>query len=373
MRSIMGLIMTGGRNSRLKELSEIRSIAAMPIGGKYRAVDFSLSNMVNSGITNVGVPTQYNFRSLMDHLGSGKEWDLDRRYNGLFIFPPFLAGEGSGWYRGTADAMYNNITYLQHSREDYVVITTGNTVYKMSFNDAVSYHIDKDADITVIYREMSDFSQEDLSSLGIMKLDADERIIDFQEKPLNPDGNLGSTGIYIIKRTLLISLLQESVAHGGYDFVKDILIKQINKLKIYGYKFEGYWRPLSSIGLYYKCNMEMLNPEIRQALFVEGGSIFTKVKDEPPAKYNEEADVKNSIVADGCIVEGTVINSVLYRGVTVKKGAVIRDSIIMQGTIIEENADLEYSIIDKDVVITNGKTLKGEATWPLIVGKNAVV
>lgn len=373
MKSMMGLILTGGRNARLKELSEIRSVAALPIGGKYRAIDFALSNMVNSGITNVGITAQYSFRSLMDHLGSGKEWDLDRRYDGLFIFPPYLAGEGSGWYRGTADAMYSNLTYLKRSNEDYVVITTGNCVYKMSFNDALSCHIDKNADITIIYRDMKDFSQEDLSLLGIMNLDSEGRVTDLQEKPLNPKSSLGSMGIYIMKRTLLISLLQESVAHGNYDFVKDILIKNLNTLNIYGYKFDGYWRCLSSIQLYYKCNMELLDPEICNTLFVENGRIFTKVKDEPPAKYNEEADVKNSIVADGCIIEGTIINSVLFRGVTVKKGVVIKDSIIMQDSIVEENVQLEHVILDKDVLITSGKTLKGELNWPVIVGKKTVV
>ncbi|MCX7709543.1 MAG: glucose-1-phosphate adenylyltransferase subunit GlgD [Clostridia bacterium] len=373
MKSIMGLILSGGRNAKLKELSEIRSVAALPVGGKYRAIDFSLSNMVNSGITNVGILTQYSFRSLMDHLGSGKEWDLDRRYDGLFIFPPYLAGEGSGWYRGTADAMYNNLTFLKRSNEEYVVITTGNCVYKMSFNDALSYHIDKNADITVIYREMNDFSQEDLSLLGIMELDADGRVTDLQEKPLNPKGNIGSMGIYIMKRTLLISLIQESVAHGNYDLVKDILIKNLNTLKIYGYRFDGYWRCLSSIQLYYQCNMEFLNPDICNTLFMDGGKIFTKVKDEPPAKYNEEADVKNSIIADGCIIEGTVINSVLFRGVTVKKGVVIKNSIVMQDTMIEEDVKLEHVIVDKDSVITCGKELKGEANWPVIVGKGTVV
>ena len=171
----------------------------------------------------------------------------------------------------------------------------------------------------------------------------------------------------------MISLLEECAAHGNYDFVKDILIKKLGVLNIYGYKFSGYWRNLSTIELYYRCNMEMLVPEIRNQLFIENGRVYTKVKDEPPAKYNVEADVKNSIVADGCIIEGTVENSVLFRGVTVKKGAVIKDSIIMQGSIIQECSSLQYAILDKNVLLTRGKALKGESNWPIILGKDVVV
>ncbi|MCX7842384.1 MAG: glucose-1-phosphate adenylyltransferase subunit GlgD [Clostridia bacterium] len=373
MKNTMGIILSGGRNDRLKELSAKRSIAAIPVGSKYRAIDFILSNMVNSGITNIGILTQYSFRSLMDHLGSGKEWDLDRRKDGLFIFPPYLSGDSSGWYRGTADAMYNNLTYLKRSNEEYVIISTGNCVFKMSFDELLDFHKQKDADITIVYRDMHDFSKQDLSLLGIIQLDSDSKITDLQEKPLNPKGSMGSTGVYIMKRTLLISLLEESAAHGYYDFVKDILIKNVENLKIYGFKFSGYWRCLSSIPLYYNCNMEMLNPDIRRELFIDNGRIFTKVKDEPPAKYNEEAEVKNSIIADGCIIEGTVINSVLFRGVTVKRGALIKDCIVMQGSVIDESAFLEYCILDKNVVVSREKALKGESNWPVIVGKDTMV
>ncbi|MCX7922706.1 MAG: glucose-1-phosphate adenylyltransferase subunit GlgD [Clostridia bacterium] len=373
MNSIMGIILTGGKNYKLKELTSIRASAAIPVGGKYRAIDFVLSNMVNSGITNVGVLTQYSFRSLMDHLGSGKEWDLDRRNEGLFIFPPYLSGENSGWYRGSADAMYNNITFLKRSKEEYVVVAQGNCIYKMIFDDMLNYHIDKNADITIAYRDMNDFPAGELPHLGIMELGADGRITDMEEKPLNPKGTCASMGIYLIKRKLLITLLEEAVAHGNYDFVKDVLIKKINTLNIYGYRFDGYWRGISTIQMYYKCNMEFLNPAIREELFINNGKIYTKVKDETPAKYNEEAEVKNSIVADGCIIEGYVENSVLFRGVTVKKGAVIKDSIIMQGSVIEQDSTLQYAVLDKDVMITNGKYLKGEPNWPIIISKDVVV
>lgn len=373
MNNTMGIILTGGKNSRLKELSMERSISAVPFGGKYRAIDFALSNMINSGIRNVGIPTQYNFRSLMDHLGSGKEWDLDRKTDGLFIFPPYLSEYGTGWYKGTADAMYANLTFLKRSNEEFVVINQGYAIYNMNYTEMLEQHVDKDADITIACRQMDDLPREELSHLGIVERDSDQKIIDFQEKPLNPKGNFASLGIYIIKRKLLIDLLEDSAAHGYFDFVKDILIRRLNELRLYAFEFKGYWRPLSTIQLYYRANMELLDPAVRFELFVKNGKIFTKVKDEPPAKYNEEAVVKNAIVADGCIIEGTVENSILFRGVRIRRGAVVRNSIIMQNAEVFENASLNNCILDKNVAISFGKQLNGDRNWPLIVGKNVSV
>jgi glucose-1-phosphate adenylyltransferase len=373
MKNVMGIILTGGKHLNLNELTAKRTISAIPVGGKYRAIDFALSNMVNSGITNIGIITQYSFRSLMDHLGSGREWDLDRKNDGLFIFPPSFSGDDSGWYRGSADAIYKNLTFLKRSNEEYVVIAQGNCVYKMLFDDMLEYHKSKGADITIAYRDMTDFLPEELAQLGIMELDSDGRVVDLQEKPMTPGSCNGSMAIYIMKREFLISLLKESSAHGNYDLVKDIFVKKYDKLKIYGYKFGGYWRNMSTIQMYYRCNMELLNAEINRELFLENGKVYTKVKDETPAKYNDEADVRNSIVADGCIIEGTVENCVLFRGVTVKKGALVKDSIIMQGSFIEEDTSLQYAILDKNVALTRGRFLKGEPNWPIIVGKNVVV
>ncbi len=373
MTNTMGLILSGWKKPALKDLSYNRSVSAIPFGGKYRAIDFILSNMVNSGIKNVGVLTQYSFRSLMDHLGSGEEWDLDRRYDGLFIFPPTVSDEESGYYRGSADAMYHNLSFLKRSNEEYVVIAQGNGIFKMQMGDMLQYHIDKNADITLAYRKMHDYTTEELSSLGIIKIDEDNRIIDLQEKPLNPQSDLASIGIYLLRRTLLISLIEECIAHGNYDFVRDIMIRKLDKLNVCGYEFKGYWRNIYSVRNYYRCSMEVLDPAIREELFVRNGKIYTKVKDEAPAKYNEEAEVTNSIVADGCFIEGTVENSVLFRGVTVGKGAVVRNSIIMQGSVIEPDAIVEYAILDKNVVLTRGKYLKGDTDYPVVISKNSKV
>lgn len=374
MSNAMGIIITGGRKESMKELVAKRSVAAIPVAGKYRAIDFVLSNMINAGIDKVGVVTQYSFRSLMDHLGSGKEWDLDRRKDGLFIFPPFLAGDDSGWYRGSADGMHNNLTFLKRSIEEYVIIATGNTVYRKDFNELLEEHINSEADITIMYRDMSDMPEDELKNFGMLTFAEDGRIIDLQEKPANPIGQMGSTGVYVIKRELLIDLLLESHAHGHYDFVKDILIRKMDKLIIKGVEFKGYWRAMASIDQFYRCNMEMIDPSVNKEVFHTGiGRIFTKVKDETPTKYNEEAEVKHSIIADGCIIEGEVYNSVLSRGVKVGKGSVVRNSIIMQDSIIGENVQLDYVIFDKEVQIGNHKVLKGEESYPTIVAKHAKI
>jgi len=373
MSKFMGIVITGGRKDSMKELVAKRSVSAIPVGAKYRAIDFVLSNMVNSGIDKVGVVTQYSFRSLMDHLGSGKEWDLDRRNNGLFIFPPYLAGDESGWYKGSADGIHNNLTFLNRSKEEYVVIATGNCVYKMDYNALLESHIESQADITLMYRDMSDLDPSEWVNFGNLEINEDGRITDFQEKPVLPHGPLASTGVYVLKRTLLIDLIVESHAKARYDLAKDIIIRKLDQLNIKGYKFEGYWRSMSSIPMFYRCNMEIIDPAVTKELFEEGGRVFTKVKDETPTKYNEEAVVKESIVADGCIIEGEVYNSVLSRGVKVGKGTVIRNSIIMQDAVIGQNVSLDYVILDKEVKVNDAKTLKGEHSHPVIVGKHQEV
>lgn len=373
MNRVLGIIITGGRKESMGELTMKRSVAAIPVGGKFRAIDFVLSSMVNSGINKVGVVTQYSFRSLTDHLGSGKEWDLDRRHDGLFMFHPYLEGEGSGWYKGSADGLHNNISFLQRSKEEYVVLTMGNCIFTMDFKDLVESHIASDADLTVMYRDMSDLGAEDLKSFGMIELDANNKITNFQEKPLDPQGTLASTGVYILKRTLLIKLLVESYSMGRHDFVKGVVIHNLDNINVKGYEFKGYWRSMNSIQAFYKCNIEMIEPEVKKELFDTKGRVFTKVKDETPAKYNEEAHVRHSIISDGCIIEGEVYNSVLARGVKIGKGCIVKDSVIMQDTVLEEGSKIEYVILDKNVTIDAGKSLKGEEHYPVVVGKGAFV
>ncbi|RRD95884.1 glucose-1-phosphate adenylyltransferase subunit GlgD [Clostridiales bacterium COT073_COT-073] len=370
MNNIFGIITTGNQKPLLGELAMKRSVSAMPVAGKYRAIDFVLSNMVNSGIDKVGVVTQYSYRSLTDHLGAGKEWDLDRRNEGLFLFPPYLSMEHKGWYKGTADGMYQNISFLKRSHEEYVLIATGNCIYSTTYNGLLEKHIETGADITMMYYDMAGTPLEELREFGQIKVDETGRVVDLMEKPLSPKDTVVSMGVYVLKRELLIELLEESSSHGYYDFVRDILIRKVHELKIYGYEFKGYWRTVNSISWYYKINMDFLNKDVREDLFGGGKKVFTKVKDETPAKYNPEAEVKNSIIADGCIIEGYVENSILFRGVRVGKNSRVVNSIIMQGSVIENDVSLEHVIFDKEITITANHSLKGEVTAPMIVGKN---
>jgi len=373
MNSTLGIIITGDNNIKMKELTVKRSVAAVGYGGRYRAIDFVLSNMINSGINKVGVVTQYGYRSLMDHLGSGREWDLDRRMEGLCLFPPCYAGTDNIWYQGSADGMYHNMTFLCRSTEEYVLITTGNCIYKMDYTPLMEQHMKSGADISVCCRDMADLDPEELKHFGIVQMNEDNRIVEMNEKPMHPKGTMASMGVYLLKRTLLIELLEESASKGLYDFVRDILVRKVEDLNIIGYVFDSYWRSMSSIPLFYKANMELLQPEIRKELFIDGGKIFTKVKDETPSRYNEEAEVSNSIIANGCIIEGTVVNSVLFRGVKVGRGTVIKDCIVMQDTVIKDNVSLTNVILDKEVLISEGKVLKGEESYPIIVGKRVII
>jgi len=373
MNNTLGLIIAGGKKESMGALTIKRSVAAVPVAGKYRAIDFVLSSMVNSGITKVGLVTQYSFRSLTDHLGSGKEWDLDRHNTGLFMFHPYLEGADSGWYKGSADALYNNISFLERSKEEYVIITMGNGIFTIDFEVLVNTHIESQADITVMYHNLEGMSSEELKSYGMLVLDEEGRITDFQEKPLNPKGTTASMGIYVLKRTLLIQLLVESYAMGRYDFVKGVIIHNLEKLNVQGYLFKGYWRAMNSIQAFYKCNMEMIDPKVKEELFNKKGRVFTKVKDEAPTKYNEEAYVRHSIVSDGCIIEGEVYNSVLARGVKIGKGCVVHNSVLMQGTVLEEGVNLDHVILDKEVLVHAGKSLKGEFNHPVVVEKRAII
>jgi glucose-1-phosphate adenylyltransferase len=366
----MGIVMTGGIKHKLKELVATRSAAALPIGGRYRAIDFILSNMVNSGIVNVGVLMQYSYRSLMDHLGLGREWDLDRNHNGLFLLTPYITNGNENWYKGSADAVYQNLSFLERSTEEYVFIGQGNCLYMFDCSVLVDYFNEKKADIVVVCRNMNDMNKEEMSELGVVDVNDTMRITDFEEKPDMPKHSTGSLGIYFMKRKLLIKMIQASNAKGEYDFVKDIIIKNVSNLNVYAYMYSGYWRSINTISMYYRTNMELLNRNIYDTLFRDDMPVYTKMRDIVPAKYNTEANVKNSIVADGCITEGEVVDSILFRDVRIKKGAVVKNSIIMQSTEVGENAELENIICDKNVSINQNVKLISDKNYPMVISKN---
>ena len=368
MRAV-GIILAGGNNNKMRELTQRRAVAAMPIAGSYRAIDFALSNMSNSHIQKVAVLTQYNARSLNEHLNSSKWWDFGRKQGGLYVFTPTITADNGYWYRGTADAIYQNLEFLKRCHEPYVIITSGDAVYKMDYNKVLEYHIAKKADITVVCRDLD--QGEDATRFGILKMNENMRIEDFEEKPMVANSNTISTGIYIIRRRQLIDLIEHSAEEDRYDFVTDILIRYKNLKKIYGYKIKDYWSNISTVDAYYKTNMDFLKPEVRNYFFKQLPSIYSKVTNLPPAKYNPGAVVKNSMVSSGCILNGSVENSVLFKKVYIGNNCVIKNSIIMNDVYIGDNTVIENCIVEsRDTIRANTTYIGQPDDVKIVIEKN---
>ncbi len=368
MRAI-GIVLAGGNSKRMRELSNKRAIAAMPIAGSYRSVDFALSNMSNSHIQSVAVLTQYNSRSLNEHLSSSKWWDFGRKQGGMYVFTPTITAESSDWYRGTADALFQNLDYLKKSHEPYVVIAGGDCVYKLDYGKVLEYHIEKKADITVVCKDME--PEEDITRFGLVKTNDDGRITDFEEKPMVATSNTISCGIYVIRRRQLIELIERCAAEDRYDFVTDILVRYKNLKRIYAYKLDTYWSNIASVDSYYKTNMDFLKPDVRHYFFREYPEIYSKVDDLPPAKYNPGAMVKNSLVSSGCILNGTVENSVLFKKVYVGNNCIIRNSIILNDVYIGDNTVIENCIVEsRDTIRANTTHIGTPDNLKIVIEKN---
>ena len=340
----LGIILAGGNNNKMRELSNKRAVAAMPVAGSFRSIDFALSSMANSHIQKVAVLTQYNARSLNEHLNSSKWWDFGRKQGGLYVFTPTITAENGYWYRGTADAIYQNMDFLKKSHEPYVVIASGDAVYKMDYSKVLQYHIDKKADVTVVCKEMD--PSDDVSRFGTIRMDDDMRITEFEEKPMVTKSNMISTGIYVIRRRLLIDLIEHAAEEERFDFVNDVLIRYKNLKRIYGYKMTGYWSNIATVESYYKTNMDFLKEDVRNYMFRSEPKIYSKIDDLPPAKYNTGSVVKNSLVSSGCILNSKVENSVLFKNVFVGKNCVIKNSIILNDVYIGDNTHIENCIVE---------------------------
>ena len=366
----VGIILAGGNDDRLRDLTEARATSAMPVGSCYRAIDFSLSNMSNSGINKVAIITQYNSRSLQDHLNSSKWWDFGSKHGGMFIFTPFKSRENDFWFRGTADCIYQNLSFLRRSNEEYVIIASGDGIYKMDYLDFIDFHVEKNADITIVCKDLAGM---DVTSFGVVAMDHDGRVREFEEKPIEAFSSTISLGIYIIRRELLIQLLEEVVPEGRYDFVRDVVVRYRKKLNIYGCLYSGYWSSINSVQSYYNINMDFLRKDVRCTLFSQEPYIETKAKDEPPAKYNANSEVRNALVGSGSIIDGTVESSVLFRSVSVLEKANVRNSIVMEGCSIGAGAIVEHAILDKFVNVSPGQIIRGEAGNPKIVKKSSAV
>ena len=377
MKNVMGIIYTNKDDLSLRELTNQRSVAALPLAGRYRVVDFILSSMVNSGVRNVGVIMQRNYRSLMDHLGSGKEWDLHTRNNGLFLLPPFVTQENGGEYLGVLDALRANIDYLRRSKQRLALLTNSNMVFNMNFEPMIRQHEQTDADITLLYTKVR--RDMELSSAGkhthaFLNVEKGGRISDMEVNPNAANYDTMYMNVLLIKRTLLMHLVDGAAAHGEHDINRELIQPAIKSgsLKVYGYEFEGYYRRIETIKSYFRCNMDLLDYNVRQELFKKS-PVYTKTRDDVPAVYREGNSVKNSLVADGCVIEGSVENCVLFRGVHIGRNASVKNAIIMQDSEIEDSVELENVILDKNVTVRAHGRLIGQVQYPIVIGKNVTL
>lgn len=364
--SAIGVIFSNMHEENVPELVRRRTMASIPFGGRYRIIDFTLSNMVNSGITTVGLMTTNNYRSLIDHIGSGKDWDLARKDGGLILLPPF-SEKHDKLYTNRLEALGSLTGFLSRRKEKYVVLTDCDGVARIDISDIIEKHESNNADITLVTHHGKVGHRSDFM---LIKANDDDRVNEIKLSPHMEEGMKADIYInmMIINRQFLLNLVGDSVTHGFSSFESDILVKQLDSLKIYRYDFKGYYAGIDSMAAYYKHNMELLDKDVRDELF-GSRDIYTKVRDSAPSKYGEDAVVRNSLISDGCVIEGVVENSILFRGVKVSKGAVIRNSIIMQDNYIGPNTSLNCVITDKNVVVSDNKTLSGCSTLPYFIQK----
>ena len=374
MKDVMGVIYTGEKDDFLRDLTKVRAIAAMPVCGRYRVIDFLVSSMVNSGMRNVGVIMQKNYQSLMDHLGSGKEWDLHGKNDGLFILPPFLnADENNGVYKGSIDALHSNMGYLRRSRQEYVLLTNSLIVYNANFTDAFAKFKASDADIMMLYTRNPAMQRANYGAY--LDVDDEGMIRDVEVDPTKPKYECTSMDVFIMKKSLLLDLVDTAAAHRYHELLGDIILRSVrdNGMKVMGYEYTDLCYRLDSVENYLKFNMDCLDPDIRHQLFPEDRPVYTKVRDQLAARYMEGANVINSMVADGSMINGTVEHSVLFRGVKIGKGAHVKNCIIMQDGVIEDGVYLENCILDKNVFIKAGEKVIGTKYYPVCVDKGGKI
>jgi glucose-1-phosphate adenylyltransferase len=369
---MLGLIFANLHDETIPDLTKNRTMGSVPFGARYRMIDFPLSNMVNSGITSVGVITKGNYQSLLDHLGSGDEWDLSRKTGGLQLLPPYGHERRRGLYRGRMEAMHSVNNYITTSNADYVLMTDCNVIVNMDYNHIIEYHKEKEADITIVYGR-GKFKAGELLTRTVLNADADGRINDVLIYP-DMEGEFDTTmNMYILKRDFLLELITETSSRNLYSFETDVVQKRVKDFKMFGYKYNGYYEQVDGILNYFSANMAMMNYEKRQVLFPRRRPIYTKVRDDAPAKYGLESEVNNSLVADGCVIEGKVENCVLFRGVKIGKGAVVKNCILMQDTVIGDKCELNYVISDKNVKVGGYRSIFGTEDYPVFVAKGASV
>lgn len=371
MGNVLGLVFANMHDTTLGDMTKNRTMGSVMFGGRYRLIDFPLSNMVNSGISEVGVITKSNYQSLLDHLGSAREWDLARKKGGLYILPPFGNVE-STLYRGRIEALYGAMSFIKHSRAKYVILSDCDVVTNIDYKPIVAAHIESGADITAV-AHTGVYSSDEIKTSTVFNVDADKNVTSVL---INPDISgtcTTSLNVFVMSMDFLIETVNDALARGNVSFERNILQEKCRELKIKIYEYDNYFSKLNSPESYFKSNMALLEPENARKLFVPKRSIYTKVSDNAPVKYDLDSKVSNSLIADGCIIEGEVENSVLFRGVKVGKGAKVKNCILMQGTVVGDNAELNYLITDKNVSICENHILTSSPQYPMYVGKGASV
>lgn len=368
--NILGIIFANMHDESVSELTQVRTMGSILFGGRYRLIDFPLSNMSNSGIPEVGVITKSNYQSLLDHIGSGREWDLATKNGGLHLLPPF-SHHKSGLYRGRIEALEGVLPYIQNSDAEYVVMCDCDVVTTIDFRQVIREHKKNQADITVVYAKHN-FTNTGVGSRAstILEVNEEKRII---SATINPDilGEANrSLNMFVIDRKILEKIVSRYAPEGFASFDKQVLQQNKANYKICGYEHKGYYEKIEDIMSYYNANMNLLNPENKQKMFNNSAPIYTKVKDSGPAKYEAGSKVSNSLIADGCIIEGEVSNSILFRGVKVGKGAIVRNCILMQNTNVGEEAELHAVVTDKNVKIGKNKLLTASTKNALFIKKN---
>ena len=367
----LGVIFANSYDNLVPELVAERTMASIPFAGRYRMIDFTLSNMANSGVDNVSIIVRKNYHSLMDHLGAGREWDLTRKRGGLNIIPPF--GESSiKLYSGRVDALASVLSWLAAQKERYVILSDSNIAMNFNFNKLLEAHVNSGADVTMVYNrtEIPDGARNDNYTI---RMDANGRVTELLSNDYRPGMQNLSMNLYVIERESLIQLVRDAAVRGLVYFERDILARNLSLLNVQAYEFTGYAARLADMKSYFDENMRLLQAGNVDQLFDAANPIYTKIRDDNPTRYIEGSKVKNSLLADGCVIEGEVENSVLFRGCVVKKGAVVKNCVLMQDTIVEENCSVEYVVTDKNVHITTGKQLCGTDSFPVFVAKNHTV
>ncbi len=371
-KEMVAMILAGGQGSRLKDLTQNVAKPAVAFGGKYRIVDFVLSNCTNSGIDTVGILTQYKPWVLNKHIGVGKHWDLDSSHGGVSLLPPYMSEDGGDWYKGTADAIYQNIAFLDNHNPDYVLILSGDHIYKMNYAKMLDFHIKHKSDVTIA---VIDVPLKEASRFGIMNVNEDYSIYEFEEKPRFPKSTLASMGIYIFTYNTLKKYLSEDAlnAISNHDFGKDIIPKMLfDKMRMYAYPFKGYWRDIGTIESIWEANMDLLNENNEIKLYDNDWKIYTKSEIVPPEYIGDNVTVSNSLISEGSVIMGNVMNSVIFPGVYIAENSTVSNSVIMRGVRVLSNASINKAIIGEEAIINENNTIDGNESV-VLVGDNTNV